>query len=109
MNTQFPRLLLMTSLLVSSIQPTRAEDGDIQRGQQLYTEQMCNLCHTLAGESGTMAQVGGSLDNLAAKRDANWVKQYIRDPKSLIPNSVMPKSELSDQAIADLAAFLLAH
>jgi len=86
-----------------------AEGGDGQRGQQLYTAKMCNLCHTLAGESGTMAQVGGPLDGLAAKRDAAWMQAYLKDPAKIIPGAQMPKPELTDQEIADLTAYLLSR
>lgn len=86
-----------------------AEDGDIESGRQLYSTRMCTLCHTLAGESGQMAQFGGSLDNLAAKRDAAWIRRYLKDPKSVIPNSPMPASGLTDKEISDLTAFLLSN
>jgi mono/diheme cytochrome c family protein len=36
-----------------------AEDGNVESGRQLYSARMCNLCHTLGGESGQMAQFGG--------------------------------------------------
>ena len=86
-----------------------ADDGDSQRGKQLYSAKMCNLCHTLAGESGPMAQVGGPLDGLAAKRDAAWMNAYLKDPTKVIPNAQMPKTELTDQEIADLTAYLLSR
>lgn len=88
---------------------TALADGDGQRGQQLYTTKMCNLCHTLAGESGPMAQVGGPLDGLAAKRDAAWMQAYLKDPAKIIPGAQMPKTELTDQEIADLTVYLLSR
>ncbi len=94
-------LLLMTT--------TAMADGDVEAGRQLYNDQMCNLCHRLAGEVGQMAQVGGPLDGVGEKRDESWIKRYIKDPKSVIPNSQMPATGLSDQQIADLTAFLLTH
>ncbi len=86
-----------------------AKDGDVESGRQLYNARMCNLCHTLAGESGQMAQFGGPLDNLAAKRDAAWIRSYLKEPKSVLPNSPMPATGLTDREIADLTAFLLSH
>ncbi|WP_200334135.1 c-type cytochrome [Thiocystis violacea] len=56
-----------------------------------------------------MAQVGGPLDDLAARRSADWIMQYLKCPKSVIPSSEMPPTELTDQQIADLTAFLLSH
>lgn len=91
-------LLLMTN--------TALADGDFESGKKLYNDQMCNLCHSLAGEVGQMAHVGGPLDGVGEKRDADWIKRYVKDPKSVIPGSQMPPTGLSDQQIADLTAFL---
>ena len=98
-------LLIAIPLLTSA---ARAQTGDIQAGQAIYAAQMCSLCHSRAGESGPMAHVGGPLDGLASRRDAAWIEGYLRDPKSVIPNSQMPKTGLTDQELADLIAFLLA-
>ena len=102
-------LLLSASLLTpaTGLQAAEADEAMRARGQTLYTEQMCSLCHTRDGESGPMAHVGGSLDGLAAKRDAAWIERYLRDPQAVIPSSQMPKSTLTDQQLADLIAFLL--
>lgn len=86
-----------------------AQDGDVNAGKQLYDSRMCGLCHTRAGEAGPMAQVGGSLDGLAARRSADWIMRYLKSPKSVIPTSEMPPTELTDQQITDLIAFLLSH
>lgn len=101
-------LLIIATSFLTIATPARAQSGDIQAGQAIYAAQMCNLCHSRAGESGPMAHVGGSLDGLASKRDAAWIDGYLRDPKSVIPNSQMPKTGLTDEELADLIAFLLA-
>lgn len=101
-------LLLIVTPLLTSAASARAQTGDIQAGQAIYAAQMCSLCHSRAGESGPMAHVGGSLDGLSSRRDAAWIEGYLRDPKSVIPNSQMPKTGLTDQELADLIAFLLA-
>jgi cytochrome c2 len=62
-----------------------AQGGDPDTGRQVYVAQMCNTCHTLAGESGPMAQIGGSLDGVGARRDAAWLRLYFTDPKAALP------------------------
>ncbi len=101
-------LFIIAATLMTSAMPASAQTGDIQAGQAVYAAQMCSLCHSRAGESGPMAHVGGPLDGLASRRDAAWIEGYLRDPKSVIPNSQMPKTGLTDQELADLIAFLLA-
>lgn len=103
------RLIPTLALPLLLITTTAMADGDIESGRQLYNDQMCNLCHSLAGEVGQMAQVGGPLDGVGGKRDAAWIERYLKDPKSVIPNSQMPATGLNNQQIADLTAFLLAH
>lgn len=108
MNARFPLALpFVASFMLGGA--VFAEEGDIEAGRQLYNTRMCNLCHTLRGESGQMAQFGGSLDDLGVKRDAAWIASYLKEPKSVIPNSPMPATGLTDREIADLIAFLLSH
>ena len=54
-----------------------------------------------------MAKLGGPLDGVGAKRDAAWLKGYLTDPKSKIPNSKMPKQKLTEQEIDDLTQYML--
>lgn len=98
----------IAAALLTNATGASAEGGDTQAGKAIYAARLCNLCHTLAGESGQMAHVGGSLDALATRRDAAWIERYLRDPKSVIPSSQMPSPGLTDREIADLIAFLLA-
>ena len=75
-----PRLLaadfIGSTLLVIAI---RAQAGDFLNGQRIYAAKMCNLCHTLAGESGPMAA---------------------------LPEAKMSRFDLTDQEIADLTVSL---
>ncbi len=100
-------LMLLGFILVIGV--SSAEEGDVQSGQRIYAEKMCNLCHTLAGESGPMAELGGPLDQIGATRDAAWIRLYLKDPTAALPGAQMPPAELTDQEIADLIAFLLSH
>ncbi len=84
-----------------------AGDGNTETGKQLYISKLCNSCHTLAGESGPMAQLGGPLDGVGTKRDAAWLQRYLQDPATAIPDTKMPKADLTGQEVKDLAAYLL--
>jgi mono/diheme cytochrome c family protein len=75
-------------------------------GKNLYA-QKCASCHSIAGQGGKMANLGGALDGVGSKRDAAWLKAYVADPKSKMPEGKMPKLKLSDQELDDLVAYLL--
>ena len=96
---------LLAAVLVTASAATFAHAG-ADEGKALY-EKQCKVCHSLAGDKGKMADKGGPLDGIGAKRDAGWLKAYLQDPKSKNPDTKMPKMKLSEQQIDDLVAFLL--
>jgi nitric oxide reductase subunit C len=77
-----------------------------EEGKALYP-QKCKVCHSLAGDAGKMAEKGGPLDGVGAKRDAEWLTNYLRDPKSTLPDAKMPKMKMTDQELADYVAYML--
>jgi mono/diheme cytochrome c family protein len=97
--------LLVTSLWLLAGAGTvfaGAEDG-----KKAFEAKKCITCHSLGSEKGTMAKLGGPLDGVGAKRDAAWLKAYLVDPKSKVPNSKMPKQNLTEKEIDDLTQYML--
>jgi mono/diheme cytochrome c family protein len=96
---------------------TPTATGNPTAGKQVFTAQGCGSCHTFA-PAGAKGTVGPNLDNLAADAQkagqplAEYTKTSITDPNAYVvpgfPQGVMPTtySSLSDQQLADLAAFL---
>jgi nitric oxide reductase subunit C len=84
----------------------RTASAGADEGKAVY-EAKCKACHSIAGEGGKMADKGGPLDGVGAKRDAAWLRGYLKDPKSQIPDAKMPKLPLTDQQLKDLVAYLL--
>ncbi len=76
-------------------------------GRKIFEERKCMVCHSLGEEKGMMAQLGGPLDGVGSKRDAAWLKSYLSDPKSQIPDAKMPKQTFTDQELEDLVAYML--
>jgi len=77
-----------------------------EQGKALY-EKQCKTCHSVAGEAGKMANMGGALDGVGAKRDDAWLRAYLKDPKSQIEGAKMPKPTLNDEQMNDIVAYLL--
>jgi nitric oxide reductase subunit C len=69
-------------------------------------EKKCKLCHSIGGEGGKQAEKGGKLDGVGSKRDAAWLKAYIEDPKSKMPDAKMPKLKLAPDELDALVGYL---
>jgi nitric oxide reductase subunit C len=80
--------------------------GGADEGKALY-EKQCKVCHSIGADKGKLADKGGPLDGVGAKRDAAWLKKYLTDPKAAVPDAKMPKMKLTDQQLDDLVAYLL--
>lgn len=76
-------------------------------GKKVFQAKKCISCHSLGSEKGAMAKLGGPLDGVGTKRDAAWLKAYLADPKSKIPNAKMPKQNLNEKEIDDLTQYML--
>ncbi len=101
-----------------------------QRGRELFYSNGCNYCHTQyvreedtgmgpESQGGNYVfdnplilgseRTGPDLSYVGHKRGEAWEIEHLRDPRALSPLSIMPSFEfLSDQELADLAAYLFA-
>lgn len=75
-------------------------------GAAIY-EKKCKSCHSIGGVGGPMAKTGGALDDVGSKRDEAWLRDYLKDPKSKMPNAKMPKFSLSDEDFNAVVGYLL--
>jgi nitric oxide reductase subunit C len=95
-------VVLLGATIGSSL--ARADDVD---AQALY-DKKCKLCHTIEGEGGKQAEKGGPLDGVGKKRDRAWLEKYLQDPKSVLPDSKMPKLKYTQEELGALVDYLLA-
>jgi len=102
----------------------RARPGSAEEaaaGKQVFTEQGCNSCHTLA-DAGATGRVGPNLDRLAAdtrrfgrgRSPEDYVRQSILEPDSFVvpgfPRGTMPgdyRERLSPEELGALVRYLL--
>jgi mono/diheme cytochrome c family protein len=52
---------------------------DAKRGEAVYAEQKCSLCHSIAGKGNAK----GSLDGVGSKLSAAEIKEWIVNPKEM--------------------------
>lgn len=80
-------------------------DPAVASGKEIYTRYGCAACHRIHGEGGS---VGPDLSYIADLRpDRDWHYRHFRDPKSVVPGSIMPKFPLTDQEIKALTSYML--
>jgi mono/diheme cytochrome c family protein len=88
--------------------------ADAPRGQALFDAKGCIACHQLNGKGG---DVGPSLTTqvpefpqgtwVGDKLRPGWIYKWLRNPQSLVPDTLEPNLGLTDQEALDLTAFVL--
>ena len=88
--------------------------ANAQRGQALFDAKGCIACHQLNGKGG---DVGPSLTTqvpefpqgtwVGDKLRPGWIYKWLRNPQSLVPDTLEPNLGLTDQETLDLTAFIL--
>lgn len=94
---------LILSVALASLAASIAQAGD---APEVYSKK-CELCHSINGQGGKKKDVGGALDGVGGKRDEAWLRAYIADPKSKMPESKMPKLNLAPADMDSVVKYLL--
>ena len=56
-----------------------AAGQDAKRGEEVYTAQKCQMCHSVAGKGGKTS----ALDGVGAKLKADEIREWITNPKEM--------------------------
>jgi mono/diheme cytochrome c family protein len=72
-------------------------------GKILIERKGCLTCHSLLGQGGRM---GPPLQSTPSWSPPDRMRQYILDPKSVNPKSIMPPSRLTDEEVDAMVAYL---
>jgi cytochrome c2 len=78
----------------------------VERGKQVFAEQKCKLCHSIAG----VGNPKGVLDDVGSKNDAATLKQWLTDPKGMAAKAAAtrkpPMKSFGTLPAADLDALV---
>jgi cytochrome c2 len=99
--------LIAGAVLMAGVAPVAAGapvQGDAAKGQKVYTDQKCNLCHKVGTTGG---KLGPELTNVGSKRDRAWLAKYLPNPKALDPKNKMPVPKVKGEDLDNLIAYLL--
>lgn len=75
----------------------------VELGSTRFREARCISCHAINGKGGYVAT---DLGKVASKVDAAWLYNYIKNPKRLQPNVLMPRYRFSDQELQGVVAYM---
>ena len=99
-------VVVLILVLVPAVQGTRsgaAAEGP--SGEKIFFDQGCHGCHTV-GKAGT--PIGPDLSRIGAKRSRAYLIGWLKDPAAQAPRAHMPRIQLSNTEIEQLAAYLSA-
>jgi mono/diheme cytochrome c family protein len=74
------RSAVLTAMLCLGVAAAAAaQDAKVAKGQQVFTDQKCALCHSV-GDKGNKK---GPLDGIASKLSADEIRSWITDAKGM--------------------------
>lgn len=89
--------------------------GNPLAGKQLFFDVGCVSCHAIDEWKGSDVRVkegpnfGPSLQKIGSKVTAEWLFDWIKNPKNYNVHSRMPSLRLTDGEAADITAYLMQH
>ena len=75
----------------------------IELGSTRFREARCISCHPINGKGGYVAT---DLGKVASKVSAEWLYNYLKNPKRLQPGVVMPRYRFNEQELEGIVAYI---
>ncbi len=75
----------------------------IELGSTRFKEARCISCHAINGKGGYVAT---DLGKVASKVNAQWLYNYIKNPKRLMPDVQMPRYRFSEEELIGVVAYM---
>jgi mono/diheme cytochrome c family protein len=80
------RSVILTIVMCAGVAASAAAQ-DAKKGEQLFAEQKCTLCHSV-GDKGNKK---GPLDGVASKLSAAEIREWITDAKGMTAKTKAPR------------------
>jgi len=90
------------------------ESADIEGGKEIIQLYGCGTCHRIPGIAGANGRVGPSLEGFAQQlyiagavpNNLDNLVQWLMDPQSIEPGTIMPDFDLQEAGATNIAAYL---
>jgi mono/diheme cytochrome c family protein len=107
-------LIAQSTPLLSSVSPASissgasADAGALQAGASAYGESFCASCHAVQNAAGLLVggNLGPELTRIGTKAKPAWLRQWVSNPKTYDPQTLMPHYRLDDKQLSLIAGFL---
>ena len=93
--------------IASAAPPPTASDAALdpaERGRELFVEKECTTCHTVGGQGGDL---GPDLDQVGRRLRADYLPEWIRNPRNFRPTTEMPSFEGTEDELNAIVSYLL--
>jgi len=95
------RMLITMVLMLGGAAAAAGQDAAaVKKGQEVYTAQKCQMCHSVAGKGGKAS----ALDGVGAKLSAADIQQWITHPKEAAAKASSTKKPPMPAKYASLPA-----
>lgn len=92
------------AVLMASLWTPLAAQGDKAKGEKVYADLKCSMCHTIGAGKKKM---GPDLAKVGATRDRAWLAKYLPNPKAENAKNKMPAAKAKGADLDDLIAYML--
>ena len=91
------RALTLTTILVVGMAAAASAQDAKAKGEKIYADQKCSLCHSIAGKGNAK----GALDDVGSKLKADEIRSWITDAKGMTAKSkATRKPEMKQYTLA---------
>ena len=73
------RMAMAAAIVLAAGSAAFGQDTKVARGQKVYTDQKCSLCHSVGGHGNAK----GPLDDVGSKLSADEIRQWITNAKEM--------------------------
>jgi mono/diheme cytochrome c family protein len=98
------RSRLRPAASISETKPVAKSADLVARGKDLITERACTACHKLAEKDGAIAP---DLSQEGLLKDEQWLMDHFRNPRTRMPDSIMPAFRFAEEDFRAMTAYLL--
>ena len=92
-------------LVQQTIKPVEIRPAEmVKQGEKLVIDRACTACHKLGDRDGGIAP---DLSFEGLLRDEKWLYDHFKNPKSTMPDSIMPAFRFTDDEFKAMTAYLL--